>query len=489
MTKIDINSMTAALDAKIAQRQSYQQQQQLKYNHHNQQQDMLLSNNSNNKNSTTNMLNDSINDHAGAPSMIVTRDNSSASSTTTSSKQSANNNQSIQYLLQQYNKPWTFVADGVIGNGSFGVVYMATVIETNELVAIKKVLYDKKYKNRELQLMCIAQLHPCIIQLKHCFYSKSINSHTQHEQIYLNLVMEYINDTLYHCCKLNYRANRYIQPIYVKLYMYQLLRSLAHLHGLNICHRDIKPQNILLNTKTHEIKLCDFGSAKQLVSNEANVSYICSRFYRAPELIFDSTNYTNAIDIWSLGCVYGEMLLGTVLFTGDTGIDQLIEIIRICGTPTPTQILAMSDKPTTFTFPLCNKQSWQNIFKHNTSVDAVAIDLLEQMLQYNPTLRVNPLVALTHPYFNELRAVNAILPNNKPIPHIYDLTSDEIQHAYKLNILRILVPPHGVSQCSNMPDEMMHIYNNTTNHTLQQYIYEEKSNSPIKLQSTHTNNM
>ena len=81
----------------------------------------------------------------------------------------------------------------------------------------------------------------------------------------------------------------------IKLYMYQLLRSLAYIHSVGICHRDIKPQNLLLNPSTGVLKLCDFGSAKILVAGEPNVSYICSRYYRAPELIFGATNYTTNI--------------------------------------------------------------------------------------------------------------------------------------------------------------------------------------------------
>jgi glycogen synthase kinase 3 beta len=139
----------------------------------------------------------------------------------------------------------------------------------------------------------------------------------------------------------------------------QLLRSLAYIHSVGICHRDIKPQNLLLNPATGVLKLCDFGSAKILVAGEPNVSYICSRYYRAPELIFGATNYTTnigepdfdslnrggwplAADIWSTGCVMAELMLGTALFPGESGIDQLVEIIKVLGTPTREQIKTMN---------------------------------------------------------------------------------------------------------------------------------------------------
>lgn len=96
---------------------------------------------------------------------------------------------------------------------------------------------------------------------------------------------------------------------------------MTYIHSLGICHRDIKPQNLLVDPQTHSLKVCDFGSAKRLVRGEINVSYICSRYYRAPELIFGATEYTNAIDVWSVGCVMAEMLLGQPLFPGDSGVD------------------------------------------------------------------------------------------------------------------------------------------------------------------------
>jgi len=90
----------------------------------------------------------------------------------------------------------------------------------------------------------------------------------------------------------------------------------------------------LIDPAAHILKLCDFGSAKRVLKGEVNVSYICSRYYRAPELIFGATDYTNAIDVWSAGCVIAELLLGQPLFPGESGVDQLVEIIKVLGTPT-----------------------------------------------------------------------------------------------------------------------------------------------------------
>ena len=104
------------------------------------------------------------------------------------------------------------------------------------------------------------------------------------------------------------------------------------MHGKNLAHRDIKPQNILLDNLI--AKYCDFGSAKIIQGGQINTSYLCHRHYRPPELIFGATDYTLNVDIWSLGCVFAEMILLEPLFPGESSIDQLVEIIKVLGTPT-----------------------------------------------------------------------------------------------------------------------------------------------------------
>ena len=212
----------------------------------------------------------------------------------------------------------------VIGNGSFGVVYQAKLCESNEMVAIKKVLQDKRFKNRELQIM--RRLDHCnIVKLLYFFYT----SGDKKDEIYLNLVLEFIPETVYKVARQYSKQKQTMPVLFIKLYMYQLFRSLAYIHSHGICHRDIKPQNLLLDPESGILKLCDFGSAKHLVRGEPNVSYICSRYYRAPELIFGATDYTTNIDVWSAGCVFAELMLGQPIFPGDSGVDQLVEIIKV----------------------------------------------------------------------------------------------------------------------------------------------------------------
>ena len=110
-----------------------------------------------------------------------------------------------------------------------------------------------------------------------------------------------------------------MHPLLVKLYAYQLLRALNYMHRKNVMHRDIKPQNLLVDPTCHILKVCDFGSAKKLNVEESknSVSYICTRYYRAPELMFGSRTYNSSIDIWSAGCVIAELFLGEPLFKGE----------------------------------------------------------------------------------------------------------------------------------------------------------------------------
>ncbi|KAI9176720.1 hypothetical protein LWI28_006349 [Acer negundo] len=306
----------------------------------------------------------------------------------------------------------SYMAERVVGQGSFGIVFQAKCLETGETVAIKKVCRIRDIKTDEL---------------------------------YLNLVLEYVPETVYRVSKHYSRANQRMPLIYVKLYTYQICRALAYIHGgIGVCHRDIKPQNLLVNPHTHQVKLCDFGSAKVLVKGEPNISYICSRYYRAPELIFGATEYTTAIDIWSVGCVLAELLLGQPLFPGESGVDQLVEIIKVLGTPTREEIKCMNPNYTEFKFPQIKAHPWHKIFHKRMPPEAV--DLVSRLLQYSPNLRCTALEACIHPFFDELRDANARLPNGRPLPPLFNFKPQELKGA-TLELLTKLIPEHARKQC------------------------------------------
>ncbi|KAI8369410.1 kinase-like domain-containing protein [Radiomyces spectabilis] len=322
----------------------------------------------------------------------------------------------------------------VIGNGSFGVVYQARLVHTGEEVAIKKVLQDKRFKNRELQIMRLID-HPNVCALKAYFYTQG---DAKKDEVYLNLVMEYVPETVYRACRHYAKLKQTVPMLMVKLYMYQLFRSLAYSHTLGICHRDIKPQNLLVNPNTGVLKLCDFGSAKILVEGEPNVSYICSRYYRAPELIFGATTYKCSIDIWSAGCVMGELLMGQPLFPGESGIDQLVEIIKVLGTPSKEQIATMNPHYTEHKFPQIKPHPFSKVFRLKTPPEA--IDLISHILVYDPQARLTASEALVHPFFDELRNPATRMPTGRDLPALFNFTHEEL--SIRPDLLPKLVPPH-----------------------------------------------
>uniref|UniRef100_A0A915EGJ7 Protein kinase domain-containing protein n=1 Tax=Ditylenchus dipsaci TaxID=166011 RepID=A0A915EGJ7_9BILA len=292
----------------------------------------------------------------------------------------------------------------VVGNGSFGVVYVARLgDETGDAIAIKKVLQDKRYKNRELQIMRKLD-HQNVVKLKYFFFL----SHEPKDDLYLNLILEYVPDTVYRMARQYAKQRQPIPTIYIRLYTYQLFRALAYIHSIGVCHRDIKPQNLLIDTESGVLKLCDFGSAKFLIRGEPNVSYICSRYYRAPELIFGSTNYTNSIDVWSA-----------------------VEIIKLLGTPTREQIQQMNPNYREFRFPSIRAHPWSRVFRVQTPSEA--IDLVAKLLEYNPAGRLTPLQACAHTFFDELRNKESRLPNGKPLPPVLEFTKHELNIEPQLN--------------------------------------------------------
>lgn len=276
--------------------------------------------------------------------------------------------------------------------------------------------------------------HPNVITMKHAFYT----SGDKQDEVYLNVVMDYIPETVYRIMRHYVKMKQSVPILLVKMYAYQMFRALAYIHSLGICHRDIKPQNLLVDPATHILKLCDFGSAKKLVKGEPNVSYICSRYYRAPELIFGCQDYNCIIDVWSVGCVIAELLLGQPLFPGESGVDQLVEIIKVLGTPTKEQIMAMNPNYTEFKFPQIKAHPWKKVFRSRTPADA--IDFISKVLVYDPNERLSPMECLLHSFFDELREEGCKLPNGNPLPDLFNFTKEE-KSTTTAEVIEQLTPP------------------------------------------------
>lgn len=297
----------------------------------------------------------------------------------------------------------------VVGQGVFGIVFLAMATD-GSLVAIKKVLEDPRYKNRELEILEALKFRNCV-SLKTYFETPGRRS----SEVYLNLVMDYLPMTL-HQFALSYRKERKYPPLlYVKIFSFQMFAGLHYLHSIGITHRDLKPQNILVDRDSGELKICDFGSAKKLSPKEKSVSYIASRFYRAPELMFDCVYYTSAIDIWAAGCVVAELFSsGVPLFAGETSEDQLYEVMRVIGSPTEFDLRSFPHPhqvqidPVVIDSPLDEK-----LPKH---APAELIDLLKKIFVYNPQRRLTARDCMNHPFFDDLFNYEITMPDGRPAP-------------------------------------------------------------------------
>lgn len=248
--------------------------------------------------------------------------------------------------------------------------------------------------------------------------------------------MEYFPCNLYEVIRY-YRKKQMDFPNFLgKVYSYQLFRAIAYLDNLSISHRDIKPQNILIELKNHKLVLCDFGSAKMISKESRSIAYICSRFYRAPELILGFESYTTSVDIWSVGCVIGEMFLGEPMFKGNDNKTQMIEIMKLLGTPSDEEVKIMTgNNEKIFKFSEYEKVDFK-IFLGGT--DVVLIDLLEKVLVYDYEKRMKPIDALLHPYFDELRESKLTI-NGKDLVDFFDFGEEELGKDYQF-MLRDLVP-------------------------------------------------
>ncbi|CUM54060.1 unnamed protein product [Debaryomyces tyrocola] len=330
------------------------------------------------------------------------------------------NNTFNEYVLDQVVENITLHSDRMvvreykkIGEGAFGTVVEAVLRKEYKKdseqdreepwlgpFAIKRVPAQTEYKSRELEILRVVN-HPNIVSLRFFFDKKSSSD----GKIYQNLVMECLPSNLQSEIKY-YRHSKYTIPYpHMKTYTFQLARAMLYLHGFGISHRDIKPSNILVDPATVTLKICDFGSAKKLEPNQPSVSYICSRYYRAPELIIGCSIYTTKIDVWGLGCVIAEMFLGKPIFQGESPQSQLKEISKLLGPPSKTFFFNNNPKYrgnmyTNKLFSCTVEERFKQIFS-NSPPDA--IDLLMKILVYEPEKRASPRRVLCHPFFYELK--------------------------------------------------------------------------------------
>jgi len=308
----------------------------------------------------------------------------------------------------------------VVGNGAFGIVWRARD-DGGALVAIKKVVLDRRYHNRELEMMKQLQ-HEYIIKLRNFFEKPG----RKRDETYLHLVMDFMPETV-RSVSMQYHKQRVRFPVdHARVYLYQAFRALEYVHSKSICHRDLKPDNLLVDPLRLQLKLIDFGCAKVLVRGQPNVSYICSRYYRAPELLFGATEYTCSLDMWSMGTILAELLLGHLPFQGQDSTQQhLIEIMKLLGTPTERDLRAMRATCTLQDLPKLKAYPWERVFPSGTS--ARAIDLAHRLLCYDPAQRLSASQALEHPFFESVQYLLSGTGNGPPLREQHTAWQKKVQ--------------------------------------------------------------
>ncbi|XP_068990301.1 cyclin-dependent kinase 1 isoform X2 [Neodiprion pinetum] len=193
---------------------------------------------------------------------------------------------------------------------------------------------------------------------------------------------------------------RLMEPEVVKSYLYQITQAILFCHQRRVLHRDLKPQNLLID-KNGVIKVADFGLGRAFgIPVRVYTHEVVTLWYRAPEVLLGSTRYSCPIDLWSIGCIFAEMATKKPLFQGDSEIDQLFRIFRVLRTPTEEIWPGVTQLPDyKATFP-----NWtsNNLASQVKVIDEQGLDLLQAMLVYDPVYRISARAALQHPYFNDL---------------------------------------------------------------------------------------
>lgn len=280
-----------------------------------------------------------------------------------------------------------------IGEGTYGVVYKARVRSTGEILALKRIRLEQEEEGvpstaiREISLLK---------ELRHENIVKLVD--VVHLEKKLYLVFEYLDLDL----KKHMDASPHISNdrMVIKGYVYQMCAGIAFCHSHRVLHRDLKPQNLLIDTETNSLKLADFGLARAFaIPLRAYTHEVVTLWYRAPEILLGAKQYSTPVDVWSIGCIFAEMINQSPLFPGDSEIDQLFKIFRGLGTPVDTVWPEVSQLPDyKEEFPKWKAKEMKELCP---KVDEFGLDLLKRMLVFPPHMRVSAKDALRHRYFED----------------------------------------------------------------------------------------
>ncbi|EFO90624.1 hypothetical protein CRE_08302 [Caenorhabditis remanei] len=324
----------------------------------------------------------------------------------------------------------------LLASGAFSNVYagVARTQSNHQLdIAIKKTWPRHKGAPMEVKILGI------LGKLKHKNVVRLLYSYQKaHEdRICLGLIFECIPSNLHQFMKEN---NRKIDSVEIKLITWQLFRGQSHLQKAGICHRDIKPQNLLYDTKTGLLKISDFGSSSIQTPRSTQQSYHVTRYYRPPELLFGSKNYGCEVDIWSCGCVFGELLKGGIFLAGKSATNQAEIVMDAIGIPTRDDLNAMrvsnskykeimesyrpdhSKVTANFTYlyqqtPVNTRERKSSVFNEKVGLEDMktATELIRQILVYKPENRLAGLELLKNSFFSEIMNPNTCRFNGEKI--------------------------------------------------------------------------
>ncbi|XP_076901155.1 mitogen-activated protein kinase 15-like [Bidens hawaiensis] len=317
-------------------------------------------------------------------------------------------------FFTEYGEGSRYKIEEVIGKGSYGVVCSAYDTHLGEKVAIKKIndifehVSDATRILREIKLLRLLR-HPDIVEIKHILLPPS---RREFKDIYV--VFELMESDLHQVIK----ANDDLTPEHYQFFLYQLLRGLKYIHSANVYHRDLKPKNILANADC-KLKICDFGLARVAFNDTPTAifwtDYVATRWYRAPELCGSFfSKYTPAIDTWSIGCIFAELLTGKPLFPGKNVVHQLDLMTDLLGTPSPEAIARIRNEKARRYLSSMRKKKPIPFSQKFPNADPLALRLLERMLAFEPKDRPTAEEALCDPYFKNLAKVERE-PSAQPV--------------------------------------------------------------------------